>query len=65
MDIYLRGSTRFRFPVLPSEYTVRMERQRSIGRERRSGNGCGVVACEVSMPPWTDIRRGGSAGAVL
>lgn len=27
MDIYLRGSARFRFPVLPSEYTVRMERQ--------------------------------------
>lgn len=27
MDIYLRGSTRFRFPVLPSEYTVRVERQ--------------------------------------
>ena len=27
MDIYLRGSTRFLFPFLPSEYTVRMERQ--------------------------------------
>ena len=35
MDIFLRGGTRFRFPVLPSEYTVRMERQTetvSIGR---------------------------------